>query len=157
MAYSGKIITKRTKRFIDKMFYNLNAIKKAIAVAEYEKEDTGGRTGDVGYSPPDPTGNKAAHNLSEIPSVTVTTKRGEKFTVHRPQKWVTVLDDCLKHYEGDFTGKLVRRRYFKHQRPEATCSFLAIGESMYYERVDSFLNDVAIIAIKVGLIKGEWE
>lgn len=152
MSFACKIIDKNTKRYIDKHFYNYNAIKKGIALAKLEKEDAGAAIGNIGYSPPDPTGNKAIKNVSEITQISVLTVWGDEFTVYMPERWLRIMDQCFDHYNGELVGDMVKARYFSRQAPEATAGILSIAPSTYYEWLDAFLYDAATLAIAGRLI-----
>lgn len=157
MGFAGKIINKRVKKYIDKHFYNYNAIKAGIAKAKLEREDPGAATGNIGYQLPDPTGNKAIKNASEITRISIITDRGEPFTVHYPERWLNIMKDCFYHYRGEMIGDMVVDRYITHKIPDATAGLLRIDRSTYYDWLDSFLYDAAILAATQKLIDGSFK
>lgn len=157
MGFAGKLVDKKIKWLIDKHFMNYEGIKEAIRKAKLEREDTGGRTGNVGYQLPDPTGNKAVRNISEIEQVDIVTHQGKFFTVRKPERWVHIMRDCFNHYKGDMIYDVVVDRYITHRRPQATAGLHRIGESTYHDWVDIFLTDAAVLAAVQGLIPTEFE
>lgn len=157
MGFAGKIIDKKTKWLIDKHFMNYEAIKTGIAKAKVEREDPGARIGNVGYQRPDPTGNKAIRNVSEIEHIGIITNQGKYFLVHHPERWEHIMRDCFNHYRGEMIGDLIVDRYISHRQPQATAGLLRIGETTYHDWVDIFLTDAAVLAAVAGLVPAAFD
>lgn len=157
MGFAGKIIDKRVKWYIDRHFMAYDAIKAAVARAKLERQDPGAHTGNSGYQPPDPTGNKAVSNLAEVGSVDIVTHNGKYYVIRYPERWLHIMRDCFNHYRGEMIGDLVVARYISHQSPAATAGLLRIGESTYHDWIDIFLTDAAVLAAVQGLIPAEFD
>lgn len=157
MGFAGKLVDKRIKGIIDKHFMAYDAINFAVKQAKLEREDPGAHTGNTGYQLPDPTGNKACSNLAEVAAVGVLLQNGKYCTVYHPERWLHIMRDCFHHYQGDMIGQIVVDRYISHRAPAATQGLFRIGESTYYDWVDTFLTDAAVLAAVQGLIPAEFE
>lgn len=152
------VISRKTLNIINAKYRQRAAIEAAVWQAKLERQDLGGKTGNIGYTRPDPTGNAAIRNAAEVEVVEITNDRGERITVQKPERWIGVLDAMIYHYQQNAderhqrTAEIIMRRYFRNESPEVSAGLMGISRATYFNFLDAFLSDTAAVAYHEGLL-----
>lgn len=153
-----------TTEFIEFLFYNQEAISKAV----YEKrQDAGaGHTGGGGSGHSfisDPTAIAAIKNTLEIKKVVVEygpacgSKRIRNTRViPHPEKWLKVVGAVQDMFAKKRQGELYDRRYKMSEDCEKTCKSMSISRGKYYAMQKDIIHAAELYAVGLGLWS-PWE
>ncbi len=159
-----EILSRETRKTIEKRFFYRDKILKAVEL-EREKiiKANGGMHENIGASPTNRTGDPVGWRgmqLADIPSVTIEVEitPGQKKAelIEWPERWLKVIERTQRKFtEGTcpLAADLIKWRYVKKERPEATYMEIGIDKATYYNWLDGIINFAGMVAAELHIIK----
>jgi len=159
-----EILSRENRKKIEKRFFYRDKILKAVEL-EREKliKANGGAHENIGASPTnktsDPVGWRGMQ-LADIPSVTIEIEiaPGKKQTelIDWPERWLRVIERTQSKFANGacpLAADLIRWRYIKKEKPEATYMEIGIDKATYYNWLDGIINFAGMVAAELHIIK----
>lgn len=151
--------SERYFRKLEKVFWNYNRIKYAIALRKEEnkiylsasKIDGMHTVGSIS----DPTQKLAFDFIENLPSVEIENDEHKKETFERPEEWVVVVEQTLARFAKDspMVKEVLYRRYILNEGSPHTWMDLEINSDKYYKARNVGLQYARECAIQLGLLK----
>ena len=139
-------------RYIGKMFYRYDAIKKAVWEARNDKFIPFGFEGGHAHVS-DTTANKAIAAVMPIKAVFINTDK-EIYTIRRPEAWISVYDSTCAYYTDDkIIVQFIKMRYRDRLNDVRISEKLNISKTTQHDYKKKILSHAALIAVQLGLIK----
>lgn len=135
---------------IERHFYSINEIKRAVALRHEEilkSSSAGGEhIGTPCNTTGDPTGRKI-EQMYDLPNVE--TAAG---TFDKPMKWIAVFEATQRHFNG-LEGDLLIKRYIEKKNVTQICDEIYIAKTTYHYWRENILNYATMLAIQYGLVR----
>jgi len=130
------VLSRKQKKYIDKLFFNEAKLREAVGELR-----TALVTDAAGSA--DPTAKEAVATLADLPEI---------MGCKQPEVWLRVMDLTWKRYhEHHHIGKCMRGRYQRHESPQRTSIENAIVEGTYWLWREEFLTYAAMMAVMNGI------
>ena len=142
------IFGKNSITMIDRIFFNYDKIKRAVAEtrAEQQKRKEGG-----GGGISDPTALAAINAISPIPFVVIEDGNFER-KIYKPEIWLKIVTYTFGIFGERMEAELARRRYLKAEKPDYTADCMRIGQRTYYDWRNDFIMQAALMAASENLL-----
>lgn len=151
-------VAEKSDDLIDFIFFHENSIRAAIR--DRRLDQGGGTTGGAGTGHSkisDPTAAQGIRRASPVTMVTIEYGaaingiRSSRCIKH-PEKWLIVIADTMRFFEGKKQGEFIRRRYDQYENWQDTCKAMCCSKSCYYTLKADVLRFAKGMAIGYGMI-----
>ena len=89
-----------------------------------------------------------------LKKIIINAERLDEEIINSPEKWLTVVEQTLIHFEDEeLVNALLRRRFLDNEPMARTCIDLEIGYNKYYRLRDIGIDYALKCAIQLGLVK----
>lgn len=137
------VLERQTYKQVEWYLYNYFRLRREVQEAKEDIVNSGGRDymeygGGQSYRS-DPTASKAMRLCKD--------------EITGYERWLKVVEQVLKRYDGDPRGGLIQKKYFDELGEVQTCQELHIDRSTYYRWREDVVTYAAMLAIQEGLVK----
>lgn len=143
---NGLLFTRNRKNYIDLLFMNIDAIKKAMAEARQDQGEAKHILAGTNVISK-PTEAAVLRNNKPIQCIYFMTERGQMVKLRDPELWLKVFVSCCRLYAHSDTWRIIRARY----KDKTLLSM----EKAERQQLEKFLSDCFILAVQEKLLKVE--